>query len=126
VATAETSYDRSSLISQAQTWDAQASVMAEMVGEAGGSVPTAEGSYYGEQGLSLGAPGGILAGLAIGDYPLFQAALNAYAKVEPQLAALAGQGHQQMVAIADALITATKRYDANEEGLAEASQNAVH
>jgi hypothetical protein len=124
---AEVDVNRASLISWAKVWDAQSTAMGGMATDAGDALPSGLGSTLGELGPALGLPLTPVApgvGLLIGDYPLFQNALDAYRQVCPQTATLAGQGGQQMAAIADALVTAARRYDDNEQSLAQASHDA--
>ena len=126
----ETSYHHDSLEQQAWDWLTQSGNMGEIANEAGSAVPSALASSLGQQGpvaavvgTFYGLPG---AGMALGDTSLFGALIAAYEQADKALAALAGEGQNEMVGIHDGLKTALMRYQANEDSLSQASQNAGH
>lgn len=129
---AETSVSLDALQAQAQQWDNLSLSMDQIGSAADGSMPSSTASFLGEAGPGIGSAvgsavgAGPFAGLTLGDYPLFQAVINGYEQVCPEMAAIAHQGAKEMVKIHDWLIRAIRRYQANEDSLTQASQNAGH
>lgn len=91
-----------------------------------GSLP-GQATLWSQQATTMGNISGEIAGLTIpSSVPWFADAVNAYNQVCQEYEKLSGQGQQQMQAIADALTTASKSYQANEQHLTQSSGNVFH